>query len=168
MLIPTLPLANYGQVLAAQAVLRAVKPYAPLQADSGRETWFEGAGAFVCAEGRSWSQVWDRHIKNESFGNQRIGNLNPAPSVDFDKNVVVALFSGPTRGVVGYRFQRGFVLGNEAFLRLVPVASGSSADNFAVPSPWVFLVLPRTKASLNIQIPGGGAWTTVAKVKPTL
>ncbi len=168
MLIPPIPIANYGAILAAEQLLKEVKPYAPVAFDSGRETWFEGAGVFVCTDGQAWTQIWDRHVKNEAIGRQRIGNLTPAPSFDFGKNIVVAVFGGPTRGVVGYRAVNGYEFGKQAFLRLVPVAVPSGTNNVALPSPWAFLALPRTRATVSIQMPRGNAWATVAQVKPTL
>jgi len=168
MIIPPIGVSNYVDLLVAQAVLSKVQKYAPVAADSGSETWFDGSGAFVCGDPATWAQVWDRHIKNESIGNTRVGNLNPAPGVDFKKNFVVALFAGPTRGVVGYRVINGFLLGKDALLRIAPVTSNSSVAQVAVPRPWSFLVLPRTIASVSIQMPQGDRWNTVLKVPPSL
>ncbi len=168
MIIPPIAVSNYAQLLAAESVLAEIKPYRPVDADTGFETWFEGSGVFVCQDNVTWSQVWDRHIKNESIGNVKVGNLNPAPAVDFNKNLVVALFAGPTKGVVGYRVVGGFSFGKEAVLRLAIVRSNSSASAIALPTPWAFLVLPRTNANVSIQIPQGDQWATIGKVKPSL
>lgn len=168
MIFPPALVSNYAQILLVHQALKDVKPYAPVAATTGRETWFEGSGVYVCPDPVTWRQVWDRHVQNESIGNSRIGNLNAAPNVDFDKNVVVALFAGPTRGIVGYRTVDGYVMGKQAFLRIAPIAIPSNANSIALPSPWMFLVLPRTNAALSIQTPGPKGWTTVARVKPTL
>ena len=167
-MFPPVPLANYALLLAAQTMAAKVARYAPVVADSGRETWFEGAGVFPCLEPSDWSQLWDRHIKNESIGSPRVGNLNPAPAVDFRKDYVLAVFGGPGRGVVGYRAVSGYVLGTNAVLRLVPILDTSSSSAVALPSPWAFLVLPRTKATLKVELLTGGRWTPIAQVKPTL
>ncbi|RYG25698.1 hypothetical protein EON82_06130 [bacterium] len=168
MIIPSIGVSNYVDLLVAQEVLSKVEKFAPVTADSGSETWFDGSGTFLCGDAATWNQVWNTHIRNESIGNARLGNLNPAPPVDFKKNVVVALFAGPTRGIVGYRVLNGFVLGKEAFLRIAPVMSNAPVAQVAVPRPWAFLVLPRTKANVSIQMPQGRGWNTVMKVPPSL
>lgn len=168
MIIPFIGVSNYVDLLVAQAVVAKIERFAPVNADSGSETWFDGSGAFVCGDSSTWAQVWDRHIKNESIGAARVGNLNPAPPIDFKKNVVVALFAGPSRGVVGYRVVNGFLIGKEALLRIAPVTTNSSAAKVAVPRPWAFLVLPRTIATVSIQVPQGNGWNTVVKVPPSL
>ena len=168
MIIPAIGVSNYVDLLVAQAVLSKVERFAPVTADSGSETWFEGSGSFVCSDSASWTQVWNTHIRNESIGNARVGNLNPAPTVDFKKNIVVALFAGPARGIVGYQVLNGFLLGKEAYLRIAPVASNAPAARVAVPRPWAFLVLPRTNATVSIQMPQGRGWNTVIQVPPSL
>jgi hypothetical protein len=168
MIIPPIGVSNYVDLLVAQAVLSKVERYAPVSADSGSETWFDGSGTFICGDFATWTQVWNVHIKNESIGNTRVGNLNPAPAIDFKKNIVVALFAGPTRNVVGYRVVNGFLLGKDALLRIVPVTTNSNAAQVAVPRPWTFLVLPRTIATVSIQMPQGNGWNTVTKVPPSL
>jgi hypothetical protein len=168
MIIPFIGVSNYVDLLVAQAVVAKIERFAPVTADTGSETWFDGSGAFVAADASTWSQIWDRHIKNESIGAARVGNLNPAPAIDFKKNLVVALFAGPTRGVLGYRVTSGLVLGKEALLRIVPVGTNSNVARIAVPRPWAFLVLPRTNATVSIQVPQGTGWNTVVKVPPSL
>jgi hypothetical protein len=168
MILPIVATANFVQLLVAEAVVSKFEAYAPVAADSGGETWFDGSGIFLCPDAATWGQVWDTHVKNESIGNSRVGNLNRAPAVDFDKNFVVALFAGPTRNVLGYRVANGFSLGNQAILRLTPLVSDSNVSSVAVPRPWIFLVLKRTRATITIQTRGGDAWVNVTKIKPTL
>lgn len=169
MILPPISVSNYGQLAVAAAVAKAIKPYAPLGFDSGGETFFEGSATILCNDGRTWTQVWDRHIQNEAIGNQRgVLNLNPPPDIDFNKNLVVALFAGRSRGVVSYRFAVGYRFGKNATLRLTPVMDNSLASRVVLPQPWAFLVLPRTDATVSIQVPGNDGWTTVATVKPSL
>ena len=169
MIVPPVPVSNYAQLLVGQIVAQKVKPFVPLAATTGMETWFEGSGVLVCTEPGQWSQVWDRHIKNQAFGNvSGVRNLNPAPSVDFDSNLVVAVFSGPTRGVLGYRVVNGFIVGTQATLRLVPITTNDPKAGIAVPSPWTFLVLPRSPATVKIDLLGPGGWKTIGTVRPSL
>lgn len=167
MLIPSAQAVNAAGILAAYDLLKEVKPYAPVAANTGRETWFDGSAAIVCTDAGTWNEVWNRHIQNQQIGNVGVGNLNPPPNVDFTKNVLVALFAGPTRGVVGYQVDRGILLGQDAWLHLRPVLDPSAGNSVALPSPWAFIVLPRTHASVSIQIPGAKGWNTVVKVPPS-
>lgn len=168
MILPPIDIGNYADLYIAHALVAKVEKLAPTAFDSGRETWFQGGGAVVCPDDATWRQVWNRHVQNESFGSPRVGNLNPAPTFDFNKNVVVALFAGPTRGVVGYRLQSGFLLGKQGVVRLVPVVNNSATNNIALPSPWAFIALPRSQARVEIKVPRGEGWATVITVPPTL
>ncbi len=168
MVIPPIPVANYVQLLVASAVAAKFQAYQPVAVNSGGETWYDGTGVFLCPDAATWRQVWDAHIKNEAIGNSNLGNLNPPPAVDFKKNIVVALFAGPTRGIAGYQVSGGFQLGQQAVLRLTPVVVTASAATVAIPRPWVFLVLKRSNVAVNIQTPSGDGWVTVTKVKPDL
>jgi len=166
MILPPIPVANYVQFLIGGAVAAKFEAYRPSGIDSGGETWFDGNGIYLCEDAASWRQVWDTHIRNESIGNTTIRNLNPPPVVDFKKNVLVALFAGPTPSVLGYQVASSFKLGNEAVVRLVPVISNSNTAKVAIPRPWVFLVLKRSNVTVTVQTPNGKGWTTVTKVKP--
>lgn len=169
MILPPLPTSNYAQLLAAQIVAKEVKPYRPVATTSGTQTWFEGSGVVVCDNVYKWSDLWDRHIKNEGFGSaSHLHNLSPAPSVDFDANLVVALFAGPTPGLLGYRVVNGYVVGKQATLRLAPVPTQDRTTAIAVPTPWTFLVLPKTPATVKIQLLGANGWETVGTIKPSL
>lgn len=169
MIFPSVPTSNYLQILAAQAVAAKVTRFAPAAFQSGGETWFDGTGMFVLTDMPAWERVWDRHIQNESIGDlSRVGNLNPAPAVDFDKAVVVAMFAGTSPGIVGYRLASGFTFGRQATVRLAPIVDPSPNARVAVPRPWVFMVLPRTKSSVDIQVPKADGWGTILRVKPTL
>lgn len=165
MVIPPIPVANYIQLLVAGAVAAKFEAYQPVAATSGGETWYDGTGVFLCPDATTWRQVWDAHIKNEALGNANVGNLDPPPTVDFKKNVLVAMFAGPSRGIAGYRVGGSFQLGREAVVRLVPVVVNQSV---AVPRPWVFLVLKRSNVTVTVQTPNGDTWVTVTKVKPEL
>ncbi|GEM_PF-6986995 len=168
MIFPPIPIANYAQLLVVQAATKDVRPYVPVGFQSGGETWFDGSGSFVCNDAGAWSQVWNRHLQNEQIGNVGIGNLNSAPAVDFNHNVVLALFSGPMRGVVGYRVVGGLLIGKKATLRLTPVLSQGRSSAVALPRPWAFIVLPRTIATVSVQMPRGDGWGTIATVRPSL
>lgn len=167
MVFPTIPVANFAQLLMAGAVASKFEAYAPVSADSGGETWYDGSGIFYCPDANTWRQVWDTHIRNEAIGNVgNVGNLNPPPAVDFKKNVVVAIFMGPARGIAGYRVAGGFKLGQEAVIRLAPVAVNSSAANVAIPRPWAFLVIQRSNSNVTIQMPRNNGWVTLTKIQP--
>jgi hypothetical protein len=169
MIFPPLPLGNYSQILIAQEVVSKLKPYAPVAANTGGDTYFEGRGAFVCQDAFQWSKVWGAHNQSTMLGTPgRTGDLNPPPAVDFDKNLVVALFAGPVRRIVGYRVLNGYALGDQAVLRIAPVLSNANATNVAVLKPWSFLVLPRTKANLEIRLVQDGRTTTLTTVKASL
>ena len=169
MLLPPIPVSNYATLLAGEAVARRIKRYAPVSAATGRDTRFKGSGAFVLTDDVKWSQVWDRHIENEAVGNVGgVRNLNPAPNVDFEANLVVVLLPGPTPGVVGYRVVNGFIVGKQATLRLAPILANDSTTKVAVPAPWVFLVLPRTPATVKIELLGRSGYEIVATVPPSL
>ena len=169
MVIPPVAASNYVQILAAQAIAARVRRFEPIAYQSGGETWFDGIASFVLTDAGDWARVWDRHIQNESIGDlSHVGNLNPAPAVDFDHAVVVALFTGTMPGVVGYQLVGGFAVGRQATLRLAPVVDPQPVARVAVPRPWAFIVLPRTRWTIDVQMPKGDGWNTVVRVKPTL
>ena len=169
MVFPPVPTSNYLQILAAQAIASKVTRFTPAGYQSGGETWFDGTGTFVLTDATAWGRVWDRHIQNESIGNLgRVGNLNPPPAVDFEKTVVVALFAGTSPGVIGYRVASGFAYGRQATVRLAPIVDPNPNARVAVPRPWVFMVLPRSKSTVDIQVPKSDGWGTILRIKPTL
>lgn len=170
MILPPVSVSSYGQLVVAAAVAKTIKPYLPVAFSSGRESYFDGSpGVYQCNEPRAWSQLWDRHLQNQTLGSTRgVANLSPAPGFDFNANLVVAMFAGPTRGVVGYRVVTGYLFGKKATVRLAPVPSDSRTEAVALPQPYAFLVLPRTSATVEIQMASGDGWTTVATVKPSL
>jgi len=167
MIVPSIPVANFAQLLIANAVAAKFEPYAPASADTGGETWFDGSGIYYCPDAITWRKVWDTHIRNEAIGNVgNVGNLNPPPAVNFKKNVVLALFAGPTRGVGGYRAVGGFKLGQEAVIRLAPVPINNPANAIALPRPWTFLVIERSNLTVTIQIFQNGKWAALTKLTP--
>ena len=167
MLLPPIPLANYASLLAAQAVLGQVKPFAPTGFRSGDVTYVEGSAALVLDDNEKWSRVWARHTRTEWIGKSAAPEGDRPPNVDFNRNVVVALFAGPMYGVIGYRPLGGFILGKEATLRLAPVVDPSRSSG-VVPMPWAFVILPRTSATVTVEVAGANGWTKVARVKPSL
>ena len=169
MVFPPVPVSNYVQILVAEAVAARVTRFSPLGFQSGGDTWFNGTATYVLTDPASWEHVWELHIQSESIGNlSRVGNLNPPPAVDFDKSVVVALFTGTDPGVVGYQVVGGFAFGRQATLRLAPVIDPQPNARVAVPRPWAFILLPRSKGTVDIQVPKDDGWTTILRVKPTL
>lgn len=170
MIIPPVPTSNYLQIVAAQALAAKVARFAPVAFQTGGETWFDGAGAFVLTDAGDWERVWDRHVQNESIGKVgAVRNLQPAPGVDFGKAVVVALFAGTNPSVVAYRVVGGYTVARSATLRLAPVIDTNRNARIAVPRPWAFIVLPRTKSTVDVQLPkADGTWGTVVRVPPTL
>ncbi len=167
MIFPPLPLANYAALLAVKTAAKAIKPFKPIGFQSGGQTYYDGPGTVaVCDDGAAWIRVWGRHTGNEWIGTRNPNTQNPTPEFDFDKDFVVAVFAGPTRNVVGYRLVAGYSFGTQATLRLVPVVDPSPGASIAIPSPWAFLVLPRSKATVSIQIAAGDGWRTVAQAKP--
>ena len=167
MLLPPIPVANYANLLAAQIVAKQIKPFAPVAFRTGRETWFEGSSVTVLQDARQWEAVWTRHTKNGYLGDRSPNPESQPPAVDFSRNVLVALFAGPTRGVIGYRVVTGFTLGKEAAIRLAPVLD-PSGDGIVVPTPWAFVILPRTDSTVNVEVAGANGWNRVAQVRPSL
>lgn len=168
MIVLPVPYADYGQVLLAYVVASKIEPYTPAGFMSGGDTWFDGSGAWALADAYEWGQVWDKHVQNEAFGNPRINNLSAAPTVDFKKNFVVAIFAGALKNVVGYKVVRGIQVGNQASLRLAPVVASGNTASVALPRPWAFVVLPRTKAKVKIELMANKGWQTILTVPPSL
>ena len=168
MILPPVPVANYASLLAARLVASNVKPYAPVAFRTGGETFLEGSGVLVLDESTKWSQVWARHTKNEWLGESSANRTGRPPEVDFNRNLLVAIFAGPTRRVVGYRIVNGFTLGKASTLRLAPVVDASGRTTAVVPTPWAFVILPRTDTTVSIEIAGANGWNKVAQVPPSL
>ena len=174
MVLPPVPLANYGALAVAQTVAKAIRPFAPSGFLTGGLSYYDGpATVRVCDNGGAWRAVWARHTRTEYLGSRDPNTLNPPPEVDFGTSFVVAVFGGPVRNVVGYRVVGGYALGAQSTVRLAPNVDPSPAAAVALPTPWAFMVLPRPKdpsakdAAVAIQMPdGAGGWRTVARAKP--
>ena len=134
--------AAFLAMLAQQAAMD--KDFKPLAQMTGADTLVEQSRAAMISSEGEWRVLWRAH--KEQYGNS---NLDPAPTVDFQKNVVICYFGGSGRGVDGYQIYKVDTKGEWNVIQIVPhLFTGGQvlSNSFAM---WIF---PKPKRKVEIQM----------------
>lgn len=164
----------YSAFLALSAFLLAGKakdePFAPVDAAYGYDSSVTQPQVSIAQDQAGWNQLWAAH--RGTSGATLPSTLKLAddrPPVDFKKHFVVGIFGGTMQEVEGYTVSETVTDGTSAFVRFVPVPSILRQEIPRVTQPYGFVILPRTKLKLEIQVPKGrDQWRTVAQFAPTI
>jgi hypothetical protein len=168
-------LALYRVLIAVLALLKAgvqekEAPFVVVDAAYGADSSVTSAQVSLAKDQASWNRMWAQH-RGTSGANlpNTIRLADDRPPVDFRKNVVVGIFGGTTEGVEGYVVAAVATDAKSAFVRFAPVPPPLPMPNPRVAQPYGFVILPRTKLRLEIQLPAGrDRWRTVARFEPTV
>ena len=145
-------------------------PFAPLDAAFGHDSSITQGQATIAQDQAGWNSLWAGH--RGTSGANLPGTIKLAddrPPVDFKKNFVVGIFGGTTQGIEGYRIVETAIEGGIAYIRFRPIPPTVPQGIPPLTQPYGFVILPRTKAKIQVQLPKGpDQWQTVAKFEPTL
>lgn len=146
-------------------------PFAPVDAAYGYDSSVTQPQVSIAQDQKAWDTLWAGH--RGTTGAALPGTIKLAddrPPVDFKKNFVVGIFGGTTQDVDGYIVVETLTEGEEAFVRFRPAPSALPQQQLPrVTQPYGFVILPRTKLKVLVQIPKSQTeWRTVAQFAPTL
>jgi len=165
----------YRGIVALLSVLQGGKvekepPFAPVGEAYGHDSSVTNAQVSLAKDQAAWDRLWATH--RGTYGANLPGTIKLAddrPPIDFKKHVVVGIFGGTTREIEGYTVREVVADGKNAFIRFVPVPPTIRAETPRVTQPYGFVVLPKTKLELAVQVPAGpDKWRTVATFEPTI
>lgn len=122
----------------------------------------------LVASAREWDDVWTRSMEGTLNTGARPNTVvTPAavrPRVDFEENVVVAVFAGNQQNVDAIRVVGWDRTGEHVVVRVAETRNPTPVGR--VTTAYLFMVVPRTQKPLEIQMPvrakGKVDWTTAA------
>lgn len=146
-------------------------PFAPVDAAFGHDSSVTQPQASIAQDPMGWNTLWAAHRGTTGAALPATAKFaDDRPAVDFKKNFVVGIFGGTvSNGVEGYQVVETTVEGDVAYIRFRLVPSPVPQTIPPVTQPYGFVILPRTKAKIHLQLPKGrNEWRTVAQFPPTL
>lgn len=153
------------------SVAKDETPFAPVDAAFGHDSSVIRPQASLAEDQRGWNTLWAAHRGTTGAALPATAKFaDDRPPVDFRKNFVVGIFGGTmSTGIEGYRIVETAVEGDIAYIRFRPIASAVPQAVPPVTQPYGFVILPRTKAKIHVQVPKNrNEWSTVAQFPPTL
>lgn len=137
-------------ILAQQAAMD--KNFKPIDEMTGADTLVERRLATMVVSDREWSGLWQQHKETAgSIGTSGYITDDVPPKVDFKKNVVIAYFGGPDKGIDGYSFVSVDSKGKTNVVRIAPhFFSGNVQTN-----SYGFWIFPRPKKAVELELQVG-------------
>jgi len=167
-------------LLAKTGKLNPEPPFRPVAQMTGADTSVEIARISVIQSQSSWVDLWHEHRQsfqlNVPAGAPSADDAD-RPPVDFKKNVVVCMFGGASQNVSGFELADVGDVKNVAYIRIRPRLLPASTNLQLQQNAYMFLVVPRTRRKMVVQIDQsalvdpsaatGDTWRTLATLPPT-
>ena len=133
-----------------------------IRAASGMDTLQESPRIVLARTPAEWQGVWAAHKgATVNTGATRV-IVEPAPEFNFEKVMILAVFSGEQSSAVQYRFLGAKDTGDMGTVRIRAQAAGLGAGNVGGRS-YTFFILTKFDKALEVQVPRGNQWETVAE-----
>ena len=158
-----------------QLIIALGVPYPPDGVATGMDSFVERPSIQVAYNVLDWDALWQKHKGITPIGNANgVGfpSAEKPPSVNFDKEEVLVIFGGLAANG-GYQVVDSMQMSNRVQVRIKPLPmlgqTGAAGNSEFKANPYAFIMFPRIKLPIEVQIPGkdangNPAWQTVAYV----
>jgi hypothetical protein len=174
MLIAYKLLAASVAALLSSGAIKSEAPFKAISQMTGVDTSIEDSRVELIQDSASWSDLWHRHREQFQLNvpaNAQSDALSDLPKVSFTDNVVLCLFGGQSKNVLGFEIADVGEKESKGYIRIRPLLLPSTGADL-LQNPYLFIVLPRTKKKVTVQLDetalGGQGWRTLATLEPTL
>jgi len=154
--------AIMAMVMSANAEQSKPQRIDLVRAASGMDTLQEQPRVALARTPSEWEAIWRAHKGATINTGATTVVVEPPPQFDFDKLMVLAIFSGEQSSAVQYRFLGAKDLGEGGIVRIRPQSIGGGAGQVGGRS-YTFLLMTRFTKALAVQIPRGSGWETIAE-----